>query len=131
MTEPIPADSNPTESVETEKVEKTKTKLTVDQDELTLGDLETFEDIVGKSFDEAMKPTAVLDENGNKVPDPDSDKGKPLMTVKVSMKAFVAFIFLSERKKNPDITLDQVRSYKLADYDLSFSGDDEDPSPAE
>jgi hypothetical protein len=82
--------------------------LKIDPEDLTIGDLEDFEDIVGMSFDDAMAPG------------PD---GKP----KVTTKALKALVFLSKRREDPTFTLDDARAIKVSELQV---GSEEDPTAA-
>lgn len=111
------------------KVETTKHKVSLNLDEMTLGDMEAFEDVTGKTFEELLAPKPVLDENGRKVPDPDDPKGRPLMETKMSMKALVGLAYVALRKENPDITIQQVRDMPLDSFDFDVEGE-VDPTEA-
>lgn len=82
--------------------------LKIDPNDLSVGDLIDFHEIAGVEFDEAMKPG------------PD---GNP----KVSAKALLALVFLSQRRDNPAFTLDDARKVKVSDLSV---GADEDPTGA-
>ncbi|WP_200209110.1 hypothetical protein [Micromonospora coerulea] len=84
--------------------------LRINPDDLTLGDLEDFEDFTGKSIDEAIKPVPVLDDEGKRTFD---EKGRPEMTVKVSTKAIICLVWLTQRKANPDFTVADARNVKV------------------
>lgn len=109
-------------------VETTKHKVSLNLDTMTLGDMEAFEDATGKTVDELLSPKPVLDENGRKVPDPDDPKGRPLMEIKMSMKALVGLAYVALRKENPDITIQQVRDMPLDDFDFDVEEGEADPT---
>ena len=69
--------------------------LTIVLDDLTIGDLEDFEDITGKPLDEAM----ALGPNGQP---------------KVSPKVMKALVFLTLRKTDPSFTLEDARNVKVS-----------------
>lgn len=118
-----------------------KKKLRLSMDELTLGDMEAFEDATGKDIMEVLKPRPVIDEvTGRPVKDPDDPKGRPLMQAQVTAKAFVGLVYLALRRDNPDLTVAEVKALKLSeiDFDLEQSAEpdptevsDETPSIAE
>lgn len=91
-------------------------------DEMTLGDLETFEEIVGKPLDEAITERVVRDPETNK-PLRD-EKGKPKREARAGAKAIVAMVYLTKRRDNPDYTLEDARAVKVSE--LVIEGDDEE-----
>jgi len=66
------------------------TELTLDVDELTVGDLDVIEDMTGVPFQEAL---ALLE--------------------KMSTKAVIAFIFVLGRQQDPSFTVEDARATKL------------------
>lgn len=102
-----------------------KRKITLNLDNMTLGDMEDFEDATGKTVEELLGSEPVLDENGRKVADPDDPKGRPLMKTKVSMRAMVGLIYISLKKDNPSITPADVRAMPINDFEF-----EEDPTEA-
>lgn len=73
--------------------------ITIDPDDLTLGEVETIEDIVGKPFSQVFS-------NGG-----------------VSAKAAVALVYVVKRRANPDFTLEEARAYKISDLDFGAGAD--------
>lgn len=98
-------------------------KIKFNQGNMTLGDLEDFEEITGKTFSQAMKQTPVIDpETGKPVRDPDPEaKGRPLMQAEMSMKGLVAIVYLAMRKEDPNFTLEEARKLKLSDFEIDMS----------
>ena len=92
-------------------------EINLSEDSLTIGDLEEFEDITGVSFDEGMKPVHLTDDSGNLMYD---DKGRPTMGVKPSMKMVIALAYISAKKSNPNVTLDDIRNTSVKDF--AFTG---------
>lgn len=92
-----------------------KIHLRIDENELTLGDLEDFEDTVGASLMDALKQTPLKDEDGNKVLD---EKGRPQMQVNVSAKALKALVWITQRKVNPVFSLEDARNVRVAALEL-------------
>lgn len=114
--------------------EKTKKiKVSVSQDHMTLGDMEEFEEITGKSFSDSMRRVKVIDEEtGLQKIDPDPEaKGRGLWTYEMSMKGLTAIIFLNLRKENPDLTIDKIRGMNLGDFELAGDSDPTDAEPSE
>jgi hypothetical protein len=98
-----------------------KMKLRLSVDDLSLGDMEAFEDATGKDIMEVLKPVPVIDEEtGRPLKDPDDPKGRPLMQAKVTTKAFVGLVYLALRRENPDLTIDDVRQMKLSAIDFDI-----------
>lgn len=94
-------------------------KLTINPADMTIGDLEDFEDIVGISMDKAFKPVPLLDEAGERVYELD-EKGvnRPATTVDVSTKALKALIYIVNRMENPAFTLEDARKVKVSELEL-------------
>lgn len=88
--------------------------LRVDPDVLTIGDLEDFEDIVGKPLYDVLQPKPVY-ENGKKVLD---EKGRPELQTQISTKALKALIFITQRIEKPDFTLDDARRVRVSALEL-------------
>jgi len=82
--------------------------LRLDENELTIGDLEDFEDIVGSPWEDIR-------------PGPDS-------AVKMSTKAIKALVFIARRKTDPSFTLEMARDVKLGE--LRIEPLRSDPTPA-
>lgn len=102
-----------------------KTKLRLNIDDLSLGDMEAFEDATGKDIMEVLKPRPVIDpETGRPVKDPDDPKGRPLMQAQVTAKAFVGLVYLALRRDNPDLTMADVRGMKLSEIDFDIDQED-------
>lgn len=117
-------------------------KLTIDPNALTIGDLEDFEEVTGVSLDEALKPRRVyetdddgdliLDAAGNKKPvmetDPASKRKRPATEIKVTTKILKALIWISNRKSDPAFTLEDARNVKVTELVIDTgSGDSDDP----
>lgn len=102
-----------------------KTKISMNMDDLTFGELEVFEDVTGMVMSEAIKTDFVRDKSGNKVADPDDPKGRPLQETKMSAKAMMGMVYLSLRRSDPEVTWEKVRSLKLSDVDFELVEDDE------
>lgn len=111
--------------------EATKRKVHLNVDELTLGDLELFEEACGGDLMDALTPVIVRDENGRPVPDPDDPKGRPLQQVRVTAKTMVGLIYLTFKKEDENITLADVKKIPLSELDFTLDGlsDDADPTP--
>lgn len=77
--------------------------LEIDLDDLTIGDLEDFEDIVGVTFEDAQAANFA------------------------SIKALKALVFLTMRKTDADFSLDDARNIKVS---ALIVGAEADPTDA-
>ena len=92
-------------------------KIRISLAELTLGDMEDFEDISGIPFDEiAQMAREAKDEEG------ESKKSLPT-------KALIALTYISERRDNPDYTIEDARAIKV--LELEFDETEEDTGEEE
>lgn len=108
------------------------TKLKLSMDDLTLGDMEAFEEATGKDIMEVLKPRPVIDEvTGRPVKDPDDPKGRPLMAAQVTSKAFIGLVYIAMRRENPDVTMADVKNMALSDidFDIEQSEGDSEADP--
>ena len=71
----------------------------IDLDDLTLGEMEEVEQIVGVPFGEAFEDTTL------------------------SAKALLALVYVVKRRENPNFTLDQARNFRLSDLQVSMGGE--------
>jgi hypothetical protein len=95
-------------------------RFEVDPDQLTLGDLEDFADATGIEFDEARRYVPLIDpETGVQRL---SETGKPMFRLKMSARCMTALVWIIERRSNPALTLEQVRS-DVTIGDLVFASD--------
>lgn len=103
--------------------------MKLDANALTVGDLEDFEDFVGKPLDEAVVEKPLRDEvTGKRLTD---DAGKPLSEIKIGAKALVALVWLVKRQDIPGFTIDDARKVKVSSLAVDFGGDaPKDETPA-
>lgn len=108
-------------------------KLKLSMDDLTLEDMELFEEATGQDILEALKPRPVIDETtGMPVKDENDPKGRPLMEARVTSRVFVGLVYIALHRDNPDITLAEVKKTKLSEIDLDIEeSTDENPTEAE
>lgn len=92
-----------------------KVAIRFDEDALTLGDLEDFEEIVGAPLHEALRPKTQRDEDGEIVRD---EKGRPVQEVQMSTKALKALVFIVLRNERPDFTLDDARKIRVSALEM-------------
>lgn len=76
-------------------------KLDLDPNDLTIGDMEDFEDVTGSRLDELLGTR-----NGD--------------GVKFTAKQLVAFVWIVTRKSNPAFTLDDARATKITDLEVNL-----------
>jgi hypothetical protein len=94
-------------------------KLSLDFEDIELGDLELFEEATGLDFVKAVQPVPVIDpETGRKVPDPDDPKGRPLMEVLVNSRTLIGMVYIVKKHENPEITLAEVKKIKFTDIEF-------------
>lgn len=103
-----------------EETPKPKRKISLNENDMTLGDMEEFEDITGMSFSDAIKRVKVIDpETGMQMTDPDpAAKGAGLWENVMSMKGLVAMLYLTLRKEEPSITLADVRKMNFGEFEM-------------
>lgn len=97
-------------------------KFQIDPDAFTLGDMEDFEDVTGKTLKDALKPVPLYDADGNREFD---EKGRPLSEANVTAKVLTALVWLAHRSSgNPDFSLADARKVKVTE--LVFVDDDKE-----
>lgn len=94
--------------------------LNLNPEDLSIGDLEDFEEITGKSLQDALEAKPVLDENGKQKKDA---KGRPLREVQIPASVLKALVYLTKRRENPEFTLKDARNVKVTE--LNFTEADE------
>lgn len=99
-----------------------KINIRFDEDELTLGDLEDFEDATGQALFDAIKPVVVRDDEGNVVTD---ERGRPEKAVKISAKAMKALVWIVLRAERPGFTLDDARAIKVTALEMVDNSESE------
>lgn len=121
MTDQMELDFSP-QAEEVVTVEETKTKVSMNMDDLTFGELETFEDVTGLVMSEAVKTVIVTDpKTGRALPDPEDPKGRPLKETRMSVKAMMGMVYISLLRTNPNITFEDVKKLKLSDVELEVT----------
>lgn len=98
-------------------------KLIFNENDLTIGDLEDFEDAVGIELTEALKPTTVKGEDGKPVRD---DDGRPVQAVDITAKVLKGLVWIANRHDNPDFTLEDARNVKVTDLEIVRADDESD-----
>lgn len=87
-------------------------KITFNPNDLTVGDLEDFEDITGKTLEDAFKPRVVRDEVTNKVViDPKTKR--PMTETPMTAKMLLAIVYITGRKTEPNFSVDDARKTKV------------------
>jgi hypothetical protein len=105
-------------------------KLKLSMDDLTLGDMELFEEATGQDILEALKPRPVIDDTtGKPVKDPDDPKGRPLMEARVTARVFVGLVYIALRRNNPALTLAEVKAMPLSSIDLDLEESSTEANP--
>lgn len=98
-------------------------KLVFDENNLTIGDLEDFEEVTGLELQEALKPVALKDDEGNVVRD---DEGRPEMTVKIKPKILKALVWIANRHDNAEFSLKDARAVKVTELEIIRQSDDDE-----
>ena len=97
-------------------------KFSINPDKFTLGDMEDFEEVTGKSIQEALKPVPVFDEEtGERAKDA---KGRPLSETRIAAKVLTALVWVAGRANDPDLTLEGARRIRVTE--LLFESEDKD-----
>lgn len=105
-------------------------KFTFDENQLTIGDLEDFEDAVGKELHEALKPHPVRDENGDVVRN--EETGRPEQEVRVGAKVLKALVWIMKRHEDESFSIEDARKVRVTELDivrLNEGDDNESPDP--
>lgn len=107
-----------------------KLKLSLTLADLSLDDLEAFEDATGLDLLEEVNPKPVINpETRMPVKDPDDPRGRPLLQVKISTRAYNGMIFLAWRRLDPSKTFADVKKLKLSEFDFTFQIAEVEPAP--
>ena len=101
--------------------------------EVTLGDIELFEKLVGTKLLDAIAPRVIKDpETGKPIPDPDDDRGRPLLRINMTTREMFGLVLMVMRQENRArehefVDLDVVRGLKLLQTrtTIDWSTDDE------
>jgi hypothetical protein len=102
--------------------------MKLDVNALTVGDLEDFEDFVGKPLDEAVVEKPLRDpDSGKRLTD---KEGNPLSEVKVGAKALVALVWLVKRQGDPAFTVADARKVKVSELAVDFGSVPKADAPA-
>lgn len=93
------------------------TTVTFDPNDLTFGDMEDFESIVGVPFEVALAAKPTLDpETGEFQRD---NRGRLVTKVQPSPKAMVALIYIGVRRTDPTFTVDDARKMKVSELQVA------------
>lgn len=97
-----------------------KIAIRFDEDNLTIGDLEDFEDAVGVGLFEALSPKTVMGPDGKAERD---EKGRPVKEVSLTAKALKALVWIVLRGERPGFSLDDARNIKVTALEMVESPD--------
>jgi hypothetical protein len=89
--------------------------LQLDPDDLTLGEMEEFEELSGRPLAKMMQGEIVRDEEDQPLRDA---RGKVVREVDPRVRDVIALVFLAKRRENPDYTLDDARKVKVSELKL-------------
>jgi hypothetical protein len=90
--------------------------LTLDPDDLTIGELEDFEDTCGRSLEDLLRGEIQTDDEGNTVRDPKTNR--PVRVVRPRIKEIRCLVWIAKRRTHPDFTLEQARDVKIKELQL-------------
>lgn len=108
-------------------MEKRKIELTLS--DLTLGDMEAYEDATGQDLMTDIQPKRVINpRTGMPVPDPDSPDGRPLLQATLTARTFTGLVYLGALRDDPTLDFKTVRTWKLADIDFHLNLESPDES---
>lgn len=98
-------------------------KLHIDPDAMTIGDLEDFEAVTGKPFDKVLAGTIARDEEtGEVIKD---EKGRPVREVSMRAVDLKALVYVTQRKVNPEFSLEDARNVRITELTLESDEGDE------
>jgi hypothetical protein len=110
--------------------------LTFDENKITIGDLEDFEDATGLTIEEALKPVPLQGDDGKPVrhncetddcdDDPCKDNGRPVMTVRMRPKVLKGLVWIATRHDQPDFTIEDARNVRVSELQIIRAGDGDD-----
>lgn len=97
-----------------------KVSVRLNPDDLTLGDLEDFEEVTGKSLEQALKPVKQYDDEGQLIVD---ERGRPILSPNISTRTLVAIVWIVNRKIRPGFTLADARAVKVDELEIEVDAD--------
>jgi len=103
--------------------------LNIDPNSMTIGDLDDFEQIVGKPMQEALAERPVIDPDTG---EPQRDKrGRLVRKVQPSAKSMLALVYIARRKTDPGFTLEDARQVPISELTADEGEASEAPDPKE
>lgn len=98
-------------------------RIDINPDNLTIGDLEDFEQVTGKAFDKVLAGEIQRDDEGNILRD---EKGRPVTAVHLNATALKALVWISQRASNPEFSLEDARNVKVTELNLDVPADEDE-----
>lgn len=89
--------------------------LKLDPEDLTLGEMEEFEELAGRPLAKMIQGDIVKDDDGKPMLGPDN---KPLREIDPRVKDIIALVYLAKRRENPEFTLADARGVKISELQL-------------
>lgn len=106
-------------------------KLIFDESNITIGDLEDFEDAIGIPLQDALKTEKVRDADGKIVrhdnaetcydagcPDECPEAGRPLEEMNLSAKVMKGLVWIVGRQADPNYSLEDARSVRVTELEI-------------
>lgn len=116
-------------------------KIVFNENDLTIGDLEDFEDAIGVPLTKAIQPVTLKDEDGKTVrhncdedeceDDPCKDNGRPVQTVNISGKVLKGLVWIAKRQDDETFSLEDARKVKVTELDIVREDDSKGEDPKE
>jgi len=89
--------------------------LAINPEDLTLGEMEEFEELSGRPLAKMLQGDIVKGEDGRPMLGKD---GKPLREIDPRVKDMIALVFLAKRRENPDFTIEDARGIKVSELQI-------------
>lgn len=123
-------------------------KLRFDESNITIGDLEDFEDAIGVPLQEALTAEKVKDDDGKVLrhdsgdvcadagcelgeDDTCSEAGRPLEALNLSAKVMKGLVWIVGRQTDPSYTLEDARNTRVTELEIVDSEAESDPKDSD
>src|SRR5690348_3264674 len=89
--------------------------LAINPDDLTLGEMEEFEELSGRPLAKMLQGDLIKDDQGRPVLGKD---GKPQREIDPRVKDMIALVFLAKRREDPEFTIEDARGIKVSELQI-------------
>lgn len=89
--------------------------LAINPDDLTLGEMEEFEELSGRPLAKLLQGDIVKGDDGRPILGKD---GKPMREIDPRVKDMIALVFLAKRREDPAFTIEDARQIKVSELQL-------------